>query len=208
MDHDTFEAHRPLLFSVAYRMLGEVAEAEDVVQDVYLRAAGANDVRDPRAFLVAATTRQSIDRLRSARRRRETYVGPWLPEPLVGTVPDAADDAERAESLSLAFLVVLESLTPAERAAFLLREVFGFSYGEVAAAVEKTEDATRQLVHRARRALAARRRRSDVTRSRASSWASRRRRRRARPSTSSPSTGKRACCWSTPERRSPSWTSS
>ena len=106
MDHDTFEAHRPLLFSIAYRMLGEVAEAEDVVQDVYLRAAGANDVRDHRAFLVAATTRLSIGRLRSARRRRETYVGPWLPEPLVGTAPDAADSVELAESLSLAFLVV------------------------------------------------------------------------------------------------------
>lgn len=127
MDAATFEEHRALLFAIAYRMLGDVAEAEDVVQDVYLRAAGASDVRDPKAFLVTAATRLSIDRLRSARRRRETYVGPWLPEPLVGAVADAADGVERAESLSLAFLVVLESLTPAERAAFLLRDVFGLS---------------------------------------------------------------------------------
>lgn len=127
MDAAVFESHRALLFSIAYRMLGDVAEAEDVVQDVYLRAAGAPGVRDPKAFLVTAATRQSIDRLRSARLRRETYVGPWLPEPLVGAAPDASVAIERSEELSFAFLVVLESLSPAERAAFLLRDVFGFS---------------------------------------------------------------------------------
>lgn len=163
MDAAVFEEHRPLLFSLAYRMLGDAGEAEDVVQDVYLRAAGAGDVRDPKAFLVTAVTRKAIDRLRSARRRRETYVGPWLPEPLVGTVADAAEGVERAESLSLAFLVVLESLTPAERAAFLLHDVFGFSYPEVAEALARTEAATRQLAHRARRALEARRRRTQVS---------------------------------------------
>lgn len=163
MDHAVFESHRALLFSIAYRMLGSVAEAEDLVQDVYLRAAGASDVRDPKAFLVTATTRLSIDRLRSARRRRETYVGPWLPEPLLGEVDDPAEGAERNESLSLAFLVLLESLTPAERAAFLLRDVFGFGYGEIAPAIDRTEAATRQLVHRARRALEARRPRFPVS---------------------------------------------
>ncbi|HEX2294680.1 MAG TPA: RNA polymerase sigma-70 factor, partial [Actinomycetota bacterium] len=152
----------PLLFSIAYRMLGDVAEAEDVVQDVYLKVAGARDVRDPKAFLVTAATRLSIDRLRSARRRRETYVGPWLPEPLLGTTPDASEVAERAETLSLAFLVLLESLTPVERAAFLLRDAFGFSYAEVASALDRTEVSTRQLVHRARRSLATQRRRAPV----------------------------------------------
>lgn len=163
MDHAVFESHRALLFSIAYRMLGSVAEAEDVVQDVYLRVAGTADIRDPKAFLVTATTRLSIDRLRSARLRRETYVGPWLPEPLLGEVDDPAEGAERKESLSLAFLVLLESLTPAERAAFLLRDVFGFAYGEIAGAIDKTEAATRQLVHRARRALETRRPRFPVS---------------------------------------------
>ncbi|HEX2058026.1 MAG TPA: RNA polymerase sigma-70 factor [Actinomycetota bacterium] len=162
MDPEVFEAHRPLLFSVAYRMLGSVAEAEDVVQDVYLRARAAQDVRDAKAFLVTAATRLSIDRLRSARHRRETYVGPWLPEPLVGAVPDASEPVELRESLSLAFLFVLEALTPSERAAFLLREVFSFPYPEVASALGRSEVATRQLVHRARRALDARRPRFAV----------------------------------------------
>ncbi len=163
MDPEVFEAHRPLLFSIAYRMLGSAAEAEDVVQDVYLRSRAASDVRAAKAFLVTTVTRLAIDHLRSARRRRETYVGPWLPEPLVGTVEDPVEPVARAESLSLAFLLVLEALTPSERAAFLLRDVFGFGYGEVAAALARSEAAVRQLVHRARRALEARRRGFEVS---------------------------------------------
>jgi RNA polymerase sigma-70 factor (ECF subfamily) len=163
MEPGTFEEHRALLFSIAYRMLGSVTEAEDVVQDVYLRTASA-EARDPKAFLVTAATRLSIDRLRSAQRRRETYVGPWLPEPLVGAAPDPAEDAVRDDSLSLAVLLLLESLSPPERAAFLLHDVFAFSYTEVAGALGRTEAAARQLVHRARRALDARRSRYEVSR--------------------------------------------
>lgn len=154
MDAHVFEAHRPLLFSIAYRMLGSVAEAEDLTQDAYVRTHEATGVRDARAFLVTTITRLSIDRLRSAQHRRESYVGQWLPEPLVGVVPDVSEDAELAESLSFSFLVLLETLSPAERAAFLLREVFSYPYAEIAPALGRSADACRQLVHRARERVA------------------------------------------------------
>ncbi len=158
-----FDAHRRLLFTVAYRMLGSVADAEDTVQDAWLRwsAAGRDDVADPRAWLVRTTTRLALDRLGSARARRETYVGPWLPEPLLtDAAGDPADDAVLGEEVSLALLVVLETLSPAERAVFVLREVFGVPAGEVAAALGRSEAAVRQLAHRAREHVAARRPRS------------------------------------------------
>ncbi|HEV2754496.1 MAG TPA: RNA polymerase sigma-70 factor [Actinomycetota bacterium] len=163
MDVTTFEAHRALLFAVAYRMLGSAAEAEDAVQDAYLRCSDASGVRDARAYLVSTVTRLCIDRLRSARHRRESYVGPWLPEPLVGTVPDAAEHAELRESLSFAFLTVLETLSPPERAAFVLREVFGYPYPEIAEMLERSEAAVRQLVHRAKARVGARRGRFGVS---------------------------------------------
>ncbi len=158
-----FDAHRRLLFGVAYRMLGSVADAEDTVQDAWLRwsAADRGDVADPRAWLVRTTTRLALDRLTSARARRETYVGPWLPEPLLtDTAGDPADDAVLGEQVSLALLVVLESLSPAERAVFVLREVFGLPAAEVGAALGRSEAAVRQLAHRAREHVAARRPRS------------------------------------------------
>jgi RNA polymerase sigma factor (sigma-70 family) len=138
---EEFESYRGLLFSVAYRMLGTVADAEDVVQDAWLRwsAADRAKVEDPRAYLVRVVTNTAIDRLRSARTRRESYVGPWLPEPVL-TSPDVAEDVELAESVSLAMLVVLETLSPLERAVFVLREVFGFSHAEVAAMLERSEE--------------------------------------------------------------------
>ena len=136
---------RPLLFSIAYRMVGSVTDAEDIVQDAYLRyhratrQAGAQ-VDSPKAYLSTVTTRLALDHLQSARVRREQYVGPWLPEPLLTDPdPDAAERVETADSLSVAFLVVLESLTPVERAVFLLHDVFDFSYAEVAGIVDKTE---------------------------------------------------------------------
>jgi RNA polymerase sigma-70 factor (ECF subfamily) len=147
---------RPLLFSIAYRMLGSVAEAEDVVQDAYLRfhrALGEGTaVESPKAYLAAVTTRLAIDQLRARKTRREAYVGPWLPEPLVaGTEADVAEHAEMAESLSMAFLVLLESLSPVERAVFLLREVFEYGYEEIAQIVDKSEANCRQIFARARR---------------------------------------------------------
>jgi RNA polymerase sigma-70 factor (TIGR02957 family) len=150
------EELRPAAFAIAYRMLGSVAEAEDVVQEALLRLHGALDrgerIESPRAYLATVATRLSIDVLRSARVRRETYVGEWLPEPLVtDTSADPARHAEMADSLSLAFLVVLETLSPEQRAAFLLHDVFGFGYGEVAEIVGKSEANTRQLATRARR---------------------------------------------------------
>ncbi|MGP3923412.1 RNA polymerase sigma-70 factor [Streptomyces sp. 8N616] len=154
---DVFEEHRPVLTGVAYRMLGRVADAEDVVQEAWLRWSRADreTVREPRAYLVRTTTRLALDRLRQAQSRRESYVGPWLPEPVVtdfaGTVPDAAERAVLAESVSLAVLVVLESLSPLERAVFVLREAFGFPYAEIAAILERGEPAVRQLAGRARR---------------------------------------------------------
>ncbi|GAA2300577.1 RNA polymerase sigma24 factor [Streptomyces caniferus] len=154
---DVFQEHRPVLFGVAYRMLGRVADAEDVVQDAWLRWSGADraEVREPRAFLVRITTRLAIDRLRQVQSRRESYVGPWLPEPLAtdigGTAPDTADRAVFHESVTLAVLVVLESLSPLERAVFVLREAFGYPYAEIAAALDRSEAAIRQLAGRARR---------------------------------------------------------
>lgn len=157
MHEHVFEDHRSLLFSVAYRILGSVADAEDVVQDAWLRwsAAGRSEVADPKAYLVKIASNLAMDRLRSARVQRETYVGPWLPEPIL-TRPDVADDAELAESVSMAMLVVLETLTPLERAVFVLREVFGFPFREIAEAVGRSETSVRQLGHRSREHVRAR----------------------------------------------------
>ncbi|MFJ7190605.1 RNA polymerase sigma-70 factor [Streptomyces bacillaris] len=168
---DVFEEHRPVLTGVAYRMLGRITDAEDVVQEAWLRWSSADreEVREPRAYLVRITTRLAVDRLRHLRSRREAYVGPWLPEPLttqeaVGSppVPDAAERAVLADSVSFAVLVVLESLSPLERAVFVLREAFGFPYAEIAAALDRTEPAVRQLAGRARRHVGERRPRYDV----------------------------------------------
>jgi RNA polymerase sigma-70 factor (TIGR02957 family) len=161
---DHFVDHRNLLFTVAYEMLGSAADAEDVLQETWLRwtRVDLDTVRHPRAFLVRITTRLSLDRLRTVARRRETYVGPWLPEPLL-TTPDVADDVELADSVSTAMLLVLETLRPIERAVFVLREVFDVPYDEVAAAVDKTPEAVRQIAHRAREHVQDRRPRSSVT---------------------------------------------
>ncbi|WP_307664814.1 RNA polymerase sigma-70 factor [Streptomyces sp. V1I1] len=165
---DVFEEHRPVLTGVAYRMLGRVADAEDVVQDAWLRwsAGDRSDVREPRGFLVRITTRLAIDRLRHVQSRREAYVGPWLPEPVATdfgpTLPDTAERAVLAESVSLAVLVVLESLSPLERAVFVLREAFGFPYGEIATTLDRSEAAVRQLAGRARRHVEERKPRYDV----------------------------------------------
>jgi RNA polymerase sigma-70 factor (TIGR02957 family) len=165
MSDDAFAHHRRLLFTVAYEMLGSASDAEDVVQETWLRWAGVDHavVRDPRAYLVRIVTRQALNRLRSVSRRREEYVGEWLPEPLL-TSPDVADDVELAESLSMAMLTVLETLGPAERAVFVLREVFETSYEEIAEAVGKSPAAVRQIAHRAREHVAARRPRMPVSR--------------------------------------------
>jgi RNA polymerase sigma-70 factor (ECF subfamily) len=155
---DVFTELRPLLFTVAYEMLGVAADADDVLQDSWLRWAEVDldVVRDPKAYLVRVVTRQALNRMRTVQRRRESYVGPWLPEPLL-TVPDVAEDVELAESVSIAMLVVLDSLSPLERAVFVLREVFGFEYDEVADAIDRTPAAVRQLAHRAREHVRARR---------------------------------------------------
>ena len=160
---DPFVTHRGLLFTVAYEMLGSTADAEDVLQESWLRWSARNDqdgakeeVRDPRAYLVRIVTRQSLNRLRTLQRQRESYVGPWLPEPLV-TTPDVLEDVELAESVSFAMLLVLETLSPLERAAFVLREVFGFEYDEIADATDRSPAAVRQLVARARNHVQARR---------------------------------------------------
>lgn len=150
------EELRPLLFSIAYRMVGSVSEAEDIVQEAFLRAhrveSEGTKIESPKAYLTAVVTRLSIDHLKSARVRREQYVGQWLPEPLLADpAPDAAAHAETADSLSMAFLVLLESLTPVERAVFLLREVFDYGYAEIAKIVGRSEDNCRQLYVRARR---------------------------------------------------------
>ncbi|MFD0690108.1 RNA polymerase sigma-70 factor [Actinomadura fibrosa] len=155
---EAFVTHRNLLFTVAYEMLGSAADAEDVLQETWLRWVGVDldTVRDQRAYLVRIATRQALTRLRVLGRRRESYVGPWLPEPLL-TAPDVADDVELADSVSMAMLLVLETLGPVERAVFVLREVFDLGYDEIAEAVGKNPAAVRQIAHRARAHVAARR---------------------------------------------------
>ncbi|MGB9279694.1 MAG: RNA polymerase sigma-70 factor [Pseudonocardiaceae bacterium] len=161
---ETFVAHRNLLFTVAYEMLGSAADAEDVLQEAWLRwvKVDLGPVRDQRAYLVRITTRQSLNRLRTMRRRKEAYVGSWLPEPLL-TAPDVAQDVELAESVSMAMMLVLETLSPTERAVFVLREAFDVSYDEIAAAVDKSPAAVRQIAHRARQHVDARRPRKVVS---------------------------------------------
>ncbi|MFZ3498422.1 RNA polymerase sigma-70 factor [Streptomyces sp. 5.8] len=160
---ETFVAHRNLLFTVAYEMLGSAADAEDVLQETWLRWVGVDldTVQDQRAYLVRIATRQTLNRLRTMSRRKEAYVGQWLPEPLL-TVPDVAEDVELAESMSMAMMLVLETLAPTERAVFVLREVFDVGYEEIAAAVDKTPAAVRQIAHRARKHVDARRPRRAV----------------------------------------------
>jgi RNA polymerase sigma-70 factor, ECF subfamily len=162
----TFENHRSRLFGIAYRMLGSRADADDVLQEAYLRwhRASIEEIRSPEAWLVTATTRLCIDRLRAAREAREVYVGPWLPEPLIGeAAPPADTPLDVASSLSIAFLVVLERLAPEERAAFLLHEVFDSDYTEIAQVLGKSEAACRQIVSRARKRVRAERPRLEVT---------------------------------------------
>ena len=160
---EAFEAHRALLVSVAYRMLGSLGEAEDVVQEAWLRwdRTDQDDIEDARAFLVRVTTRLAIDRLRRLKARRESYVGPWLPEPIL-TEGDAGEAVELAESVSLALLVVLETLSPLERAVFVLREAFGYPYAEIGEIVGRTEAAARQLARRAREHVQRRQPRFDA----------------------------------------------
>ena len=164
MTADPFECHRSLLFTVAYEMLGSAADAEDVVQETWLRWSGIDHavVLDQRAYLVRIVTRLALNRLRTLNRRREDYVGEWLPEPLL-TSPDLAADVELAESVSIAMLTVLETLRPVERAVFVLREVFDTPYTEIGTAVGKSPAAVRQIAHRARAAIAARRPRMAVS---------------------------------------------
>lgn len=155
-----YEGLRPLMFSIAYRMLGSVSEAEDLVQEAYLRfhraTADGVVIESPKAFLTTITTRLAIDTLRSARARHETYVGLWLPEPLtISTEPDPAEQAEVDDSLSLAFLVLLQTLSPVERAIFLLREAFDYDYGEIAEITQKSEDNCRQIFARAKKRIEA-----------------------------------------------------
>lgn len=161
-----FERHRPRLFGIAYRMLGSRTDAEDVLQDAYLRwhRGAPGELRSPEAWLVTTVTRLCIDRLRVARTERELYVGPWLPEPLIGDTAPAADArAELSSSLSIAFLVVLEQLQPDERAAFLLHEVFDTDYAEIAEILGKSEAACRQIVSRARKRVRGQRPRAQVS---------------------------------------------
>ena len=172
---EVFEALRPRLLGVAYRILGSMADAEDVLQDAWLKWAAVDHstVRHPTAYLVRTVTRLCLNRLTSARATRETYVGPWLPEPLLAgradlgdlagaPGPDGAEEAEKADSVSMAMLVVLESLSPLERAVFVLREVFGYEYGEIAGFLDRAEPAVRQTAHRARAHVRARRPRYDA----------------------------------------------
>src|ERR671925_222499 len=171
MRTETYEELRPLMFSIAYRMVSSVSEAEDIVQEAFLRIhraeAEGTRVDSPKAYLSAVVTRLSIDHLKSARTRREQYVGQWLPEPLLtDSAPDAAAQAETADSLSMAFLVLLESLTPVERAVFLLREVFDYGYEEIADVVGKSEENCRQIAVRARKRVEARRPRFEASRKR------------------------------------------
>ena len=168
MTDDPFVTHRSLLFTIAYELLGSAADAEDMVQDTWLRwdgigADGRAEVVDPRAYLVRIVSRQALNRLRTLARRKEDYVGEWLPEPLL-TAPDVAEDVELAESVSIAMLTVLETLTPTERAVFVLREVFDLPFDEIAAATGKSAAAVRQIAHRARSHVGARRPRMVVDR--------------------------------------------
>jgi RNA polymerase sigma-70 factor, ECF subfamily len=167
-DHDAYQELRPLLFSIAYRMVGSVAEAEDLVQEAFLRyhraVADGAEIASAKAWLSAVTTRLAIDHLRSARVRRERYVGAWLPEPLVTGEDDAAAHAETADTLSMAFLVLLERLSPVQRAVFLLHEVFGYGYAEIARLVGRSEDNCRQIAARARRHVEAGRPRFEASR--------------------------------------------
>ncbi|HET9517569.1 MAG TPA: RNA polymerase sigma-70 factor [Actinoplanes sp.] len=168
MSEDPFIAHRSLLFTVAYEMVGSAADAEDVVQETWLRWAALGEaergvVRDPRAYLVRIVTRLCLNRFRTLARQREEYVGQWLPEPVL-TSPDVADDVELAESVSIAMLAVLETLLPTERAVFVLREVFDVPYDEIAEALDKSPAAVRQIATRARKHVAARRPRTSVSR--------------------------------------------
>jgi len=165
---DAYEGLRPLMFSIAYRMLGSVSEAEDVVQEAYLRLhralADGAVVESPKAFLSTVTTRLAIDAVRAARARREAYIGVWLPEPLLtDTAPDPADRAEMDDSLSFAFIVLLQSLSPVERAVFLLRDVFDYGYDEIAQIVQKSEDNCRQIFARARKRIDAGKPRFDAS---------------------------------------------
>jgi RNA polymerase sigma-70 factor (TIGR02957 family) len=165
MTDDPFVTHRGLLFTVAYEMLGSAVDAEDVLQETWMRWTDVDqaEVRDPRAYLVRIITRQALNRLRTVSRRREEYVGEWLPEPLL-TNPDVAEDAELAENVSIAMLTVLETLGPVERAVFVLHEVFETPYDEIAEVVGKTPPAVRQIAHRAREHVAAGRPRMQVNR--------------------------------------------
>ncbi len=166
MTEDPFVAHRSLLFTVAYEMLGSRTDAEDVLQETWLRWADVDrsQVRDPRAYLVRVVTRQALNQMRTLSRRREQYVGEWLPEPLL-TSPDVADDVQLAESVSIAMMTVLETLGPTERAVFVLREVFEMPYGEIAEAVGRSTVTVRQIARRAREHVTARRPRMHVSRS-------------------------------------------
>ncbi|XVV07414.1 RNA polymerase sigma-70 factor [Actinosynnema sp. CA-248983] len=160
---EAFVTYRNLLFTVAYEMLGSAADAEDVLQETWLRwvEVDLDQVRDQRAYLVRTTTRQALNRLRTLQRRKESYVGPWLPEPLL-TTPDVAENVALAESVSMAMMLVLETLSPTERAVFVLHEAFGVGYDEIAEAVGKTRGAVRQIAHRARKHVDARRPRKAV----------------------------------------------
>jgi RNA polymerase sigma-70 factor (TIGR02957 family) len=161
---DAFAAHRGLLFTIAYEILGSAADAEDVVQETWIRWEGVerSEVQNARAYLVRMVTRQALNRLRALSRRREDYVGEWLPEPLL-TSSDVAEDVELVESISMAMLTLLETLSPVERAVFVLREVFDIPYDEVAAALDKSPAAVRQIAHRAREHVHARKPRMPVT---------------------------------------------
>ena len=153
-DAGDFQAHRPLLFSIAYRMLGSASDAEDVVQDAWLRYREAPDVRSPRAFAATIVTRLCLDRLKAARTTREQYVGPWLPEPLLTSRQEGPDvTLQRSESVTLAFLVLLEALSPEERAVFILKEAFDYAHAEIARMLDLTEANCRQLFHRAKARL-------------------------------------------------------
>jgi RNA polymerase sigma-70 factor (ECF subfamily) len=166
MMDEIFNTDRPLLFSIAYRMLGSASDAEDVLQDAWLRYQGADRsaIRSPKAFATTIVTRLCLDRLKSSRTKREEYLGPWLPEPiLTSEADDPAESLQRAESLTLAFLVLLETMSPEERAVFLLKEVFEYEHAEIAGMLDTTADNSRQLLHRAKERLKARRPRLSGT---------------------------------------------